>query len=128
LLAALSGKLGFIWWQATGDGFDVIENSLLPFRQWLVNANDSALLELANEVKDKGLENTVVNLYKGRNYISIRWNAMRDISDKFDRALLVKKDALDNWRNVNILYRQIMKSNNSRQLNQDTEGNKKFWI
>lgn len=128
VLALLSGKIGFIWWQAMGDGFDTIESTFDQLRVAFKGISNDELEALAQEVLEAGLANTVVNMYKGLNYVSIRWAGIREVSDKFDKLALERAGFGAEWRNLNILYRQIMRANESRQMNQDLEANRKLWI
>jgi type I restriction-modification system DNA methylase subunit len=127
LISTISGKLGFLFWQATGDGFDVIASTFLPLRRAIIANYSSSVISAAESTVEAGLNNTVVNMYRGRNYISIRWAGIRSVSDKFDKALLETLGLGNHWRSINIAYRQVMKANESRQMGQNTVRNRQFW-
>lgn len=128
LLALLSGKIGFVWWQAMGDGFHTIESTFDLLRLAFIKASGHPLEIAAQQVLDAGLDNTVANMYKGLNYVSIRWAGIREVSDEFDHLALDAAGYGADWRNLNILYRQIMRANDSRQMNQDLKENRKLWL
>jgi type I restriction-modification system DNA methylase subunit len=131
VVALLSGKIGFLWWQSIGDGFDVIPSTLVHLRKFGVGvdlaSNSGDLKKQAEEVNEAGLNNTVVNMYRGTNYVSIRWSGIRQTSDNFDRLFLELKGLKEVWRPLNVMYRQVMRSNESRQMGQDTLRNREFW-
>lgn len=127
-LALLAGKIGFMWWQARGDGFDVVQKTLREPRalgrdHW----NNPDLTAIAQSVLAQGIKNTVVNKYDGKNYVSIRWAGIRQTSDAFDKQILEVAGLNQHWRALNIHYRQTMRSDDSRQMNQDTDRNEKLW-
>lgn len=128
LLALLSGKVGFIWWQAMGDGFDTIESTFTQLRVAFKEISGEETQAAENAVLNAGLDNTVVNMYRDLNYVSIRWAGIREVSDQFDYLALNAAGFGDEWKNLNILYRQIMRANDSRQMNQDLKENRKLWI
>jgi hypothetical protein len=127
LLGLLSGKLGFLWWQATGDGLDTIASTFRPLRAKFAGYESKKLLDTARLTLQAGLANTVVNFYMGKNYVSIRWAGVRRVSDSFDRELLDLSGQSEYWRAVNIVYRQVMRSNDSRQVGQDLAKNSTYW-
>lgn len=108
--AALAGKISYAWWSATGDDFHCKASETIHSRK-LVSAVDVTreLTELAAAVRDAGQETAFVSK-NNDGYINVRWSVARSATDAFDRALLESAGLLHHWRNLNIWYRQCMRS------------------
>jgi hypothetical protein len=113
-LSLLGGKLGYLWWVATGDDF----HSDPSFGIQLLGLLNSMDLDLeiqgaANVVVQAAKNSAFVSKNAGKQYINFRWSSIRESSDLFD-SLIVKRIAGDvEWRNLNIWYRQTMISSGS---------------
>ncbi len=123
-VAALVGKIGYLWWSATGDDFNTMPSQTLQPRAFALRAGGSQLLsDLANRVVEAGYGAAFATKNAGGMQANIRWNAIREITDKFDLELLRSLDLEDEWRPLNIWYRQVMKSSrdnsNSVSLTED---------
>ena len=114
-LMVLAGKVGFLFWSAVGDDFDVNERELIPPRRFVLsNPASEALQAIAYKAKQAAALATVRNPYAGNVFINIRWASLRRETDVFDRALLEHLDLLQHWRALNIWYRLVMRSNGSK--------------
>jgi hypothetical protein len=121
--AVLAGKIAYAWWSAVGDDFDFsVSETTVPRRLTRAVAPTDELEQLARDVIEAGRTTAFVSKNKA-GYINVRWNAVRDVTDRFDRALLEAAGLLEHWRALNIWYRQCMKAtrtnNNSRPLTQE---------
>lgn len=127
-LATLSGKLGYMWWQSVGDGFHITSDWINHPRAMLRKfwQNDQ-VLAAAQQVEEAGYSNLVANKYRSYTYTTVRWAGIRHITDHFDRLVTEMVADRDAWRALNIHYRQTMRSNDSRQANQDSAGLEKIW-
>ncbi|MDR0481872.1 MAG: hypothetical protein LBH13_01730 [Cellulomonadaceae bacterium] len=122
----LAGKIGYAWWSAVGDDYNVQANHAGLGRRVALEAakasGKSRLTELASLAMRSGASNAFVsdNLKKK---INVRWANARVATDAFDRAVLEALGQIGQWRNLNIWYRQCMRAtranNNSRLLTQD---------
>lgn len=127
-LAALSGKLGYMWWQSVGDGFHITSDWINHPRAILRNIwQNDQVLAAAREVEEAGYSNLVANRYRSYTYTTVRWAGIRHITDHFDRLVTELVADRDAWRALNIHYRQTMRSNDSRQANQDSSRLETIW-
>lgn len=121
--AALAGKVSYAWWSAVGDDFHCKASETVLGRKLVAAVEVTPELhQLASEVRNAGQQTAFLS--KNRDwYINVRWSFARNVTDRFDRALLVGAGLLHHWRNLNIWYRQCMRATrmnfNSRFL---TEG------
>jgi hypothetical protein len=110
-LATLVGKLGYLWWSATGDDFHTKVSETTQPRSFAAMATVTpGLLEAAAKVKAEGFKHAFATSNAGWYQSNIRWNAARKVTDHFDRLLLELLDLAPLWRPLNIWYRQVMKS------------------
>jgi hypothetical protein len=108
--AALAGKLSFAWWSATGDDFDVNPDEADLGRKAAAKVSGSTRLrQLAADVREAGKQAAFVSK-NNDGYINVRWTSLRDVTDRFDQALLEELGLEQHWRALNIWYRQCMKS------------------
>lgn len=118
--AVLAGKISYAWWSAVGDDFHVNPDEADGPRR-LTHAVQASpeLISLAARVRDRGREAAFVSR-NNDGYINVRWNAVRNTTDVFDLALLEVAGLGGHWRDLNVWYRQCMRSsgvnNNSRLL------------
>ena len=118
--ATLAGKIGYLYWSAIGDDFDVNPDEA-DFPRRLANqaSQTTELDSLAEEVRLAGQQTAFVSA-NNDGYINVRWNAVRNVTDCFDKLLLQTTGLDSYWRPLNIWYRQCMRSTrentNSRKL------------
>jgi len=110
-LALMGGKLGYLWWSATGDDF----NSGPKFGEKVLGvanglAQDKLLNRLAKDVVAAASNQYFMSSNASKNYVNIRWSAIRQTTDLFDRHLLSLIGLEAEWANLNVWYRQTMKS------------------
>ena len=121
--AALAGKVSFAWWSAVGDDFHCNADETELARKLAAAVPETPkLVQLAAAVRDAGRREAFVS--KNRDgYINVRWISARAATDEFDKAILEAAGLLKYWRDLNIWYRQCMRSTranlNSRYLNAD---------
>lgn len=113
-LALLGGKLGYLWWASVGDDF----NSGRSYGEkvlGLLNGieNDSELIDLAKVAVSKSKDLYFASANAKAMYINIRWSEARIETDAFDYRVLELLGVQDLWRDLNIWYRQAMKSSGS---------------
>ncbi len=110
-LGVLAGKIGYLWWSASGDDFHTKTSESLKPRLFALTVSGSEnLTRLATEVIQAGYTATFASQNAGWYQSNIRWSALREITDKFDSALLRELGLEEHWRPLNIWYRQVMKS------------------
>jgi hypothetical protein len=110
-VAVLAGKIGFLWWSAIGDEFDFLPAQTIAPRSLISGLwKDSALLELADKVQAAGDTAYFASNTKGALYVNIRWTSVRAATDLFDRYVLEALGLIDQWRSLNVWYRQSMRS------------------
>ena len=110
-LGVLIGKLGYLWWSATGDDFHTKASEATQPRLLALSAGHSADLEsLARSSIESGFTATFASFNAGWYQSNIRWGALREETDKFDSRLLKLLNLEEHWRPLNIWYRQVMKS------------------
>lgn len=113
-LALLGGKLGYLWWAAVGDDFN--SGSLYGEKVLgLLNgiSEDPVLEKLASEVAAKTRSLYFASSNAKAMYMNIRWSGAREVTDRFDLRVLELIGLQDCWRDLNIWYRQAMKSSGS---------------
>lgn len=118
--ACLAGKIGYLAWSAFGDDFHVnADEADIPRALVSSIQPTEKLFELSAAVKAAGEQTAFVSA-NNDGYINVRWNAVRAVTDQFDRELLKIAGLLEFWRPLNIWYRQCMRATrentNSRRL------------
>jgi hypothetical protein len=121
--ATLAGKIGYLWWSSIGDDFHAKPSEATQVRYFISGLSKSSALEnLASSVISAARTATFATVNAGSTQINIRWNAVRDVTDRFDKLLLEELGLAEHWRALNIWYRQVMKSSgenaNGRTLSQ----------
>lgn len=110
-VAVLAGKIGYLWWCATGDDLNVLSSQTLVPRRFIDELwGDPVAIELAQAVVEAGRDHCFASKNAGAMYINIRWTSARQVSDQFDRYVLAKLDLASSWRHLNVWYRQTMRS------------------
>jgi hypothetical protein len=110
-VALLAGKIGYLWWSATGDDFNSLAStSVQPRILASVLWKHQNVMDEAKRVLNAGMDHAFGSSNASTIQLNIRWNAIRSISDDFDRAVLEALGLLDEWKPLNIWYRQTMKS------------------
>ena len=109
--AFLGGKLSYLWWTAIGDDFNVNPREAEVPRAVAVRASGSdAWSSGVTDVREAAKDVTYVALNK-QWYFNIRWNNIRSVTDQLDRLALTTVGGTDeDWRSINVLYRQVMRS------------------
>lgn len=112
-VAVIGGKLSYLWWSIVGDDLDITLGEFdIPRRsaQRIAFPRDKyhALIE---DVKSAIRRAIFVSVNAEKHYINIRWSRIRQATDPIDRAIVDSLGGTDeDWRNINILYRQVMRS------------------
>jgi hypothetical protein len=115
-VAVLAGKLGYLNWSATGDDYHALPTQMALPRQLALNVgHDVSLVTLARKVVSEATNWTFCNNNNGVQTLNVRWNMARAVTDQFDRKLLELTGLLSEWRNLNIWYRQVMRSGGENQ-------------
>ena len=110
-LASLVGKLGYLWWSSTGDDFHTKTSETIQPRVLALSVpSTSALKSSAEAVLESGMTAAFASRNAGWLQSNIRWTSVRDKTDVFDKELLDSLGLGEEWRNLNIWYRQVMKS------------------
>jgi hypothetical protein len=111
VIAILGGKLAYLWWASIGDDFHVNIREAEALRALA----QAAELELdwqpaVVDLLEAAREFAYISLNK-QWYVNVRWNNVRSASDRTDRAALAALGGTDqDWRAINVLYRQVMRS------------------
>jgi type I restriction-modification system DNA methylase subunit len=115
VVAVLGGKIGYFYWSSIGDDFDVNARELLGPRRLLFELpEDAKLSDAAAGVMNKIKHVTVANARSGKMYLNIRYASMREATDVFDRLVLEAIGQIQEWKSLNIWYRQSMRANDSK--------------
>jgi len=110
--ALLGGKIQYFWWSTVGDDFhanpgetNALRNLSLVFKLGGTDSLEQIVLELLERLPDAFI--LVAN--KGLR-ANIRWSDLRDVTDRVDREVLRIIGLEHQWRDLNVWYRQSMKS------------------
>jgi hypothetical protein len=111
VIATLGGKLTYLWWASIGDDFDVYLRETEGPRALAQSATGQlGWDEAVSEVLSAGRAVAYVSLNK-QWYFNVRWNNVRAVTDVLDLlALSALGGNEQDWRSLNILYRQVMRS------------------
>jgi hypothetical protein len=111
VVAALGGKVGYFWWSATGDNFHVGQGETYAPRAMLLDIprTHNPLKALADRLFEELPQAVILNYHLGVR-ANIRWSDLRELTDLFDREFLASSGLLSEWKNLNIWYRQSMRS------------------
>ncbi|MBX3311058.1 MAG: hypothetical protein KF739_11590 [Cryobacterium sp.] len=112
VVAFAGGKLTYLWWVLIGDDFHVNARELdIPRALAKVAAAvpgwDAAVADVLGSVRDA----IFISVNAKKYYFNVRWNNLRAATDPLDRLALTALGGDDaDWRALNILYRQVMRS------------------
>lgn len=113
VLMGLAGKLGYLWWSAYGDDFDCRPSEAAQIRYFLGRIGNfpSETCKKAYQTFDQNRDLLLMaSLNAGAGQVNIKWGDARLITDFSDKAILEAAGLGLEWRNLNIWYRQVMKS------------------
>ena len=128
-LAALGGKIGYFWWFVTGDNFHANPREADAVRALADKAlkQSSVVFERAQKVLSQVPRATIFVSHKGIRP-NIRWSELADATDLLDFSILEAVGLEEEWRRLNIWYRQAMKSSgHSPKDRQAPEGFENFF-
>jgi hypothetical protein len=110
-LALLGGKISYLYWSATSNDMDssgAFGEKVLGLLNGIIDSGD--LLALARDVSLESRKHYFASKNAKKFYINLRWSSVRNATDKFDRKIIQLSGLADEWRNLNIWYRQTMRS------------------
>lgn len=128
VVAALGGKLGYLWWSATGDDFHVNAGETVAVRALISSLDVSHLKALESPLAElwRAIPTEVILVSNLGLRFNIRWSALRRQTDEVDRKLLDLLGLGSEWRSINIWYRQVMRSSgvsaNDQEMSLDEVG------
>ncbi len=111
-IAVLGSKLGYLWWACTGDSFNFSADETIPVRSLVsqLAREDPELNKLAESVRAKAKGALFCTQNAKASYLNLRWPSLSKETDALAFELLGRLGLDVEWRNLNILYRQLMKS------------------
>lgn len=106
------GKLAYLWWVLIGDDFDVNPRELdTPRALAKIAAAQPGWSKAVEAVHASIRSATFVSVNAKKYYFNVRWNNLRAVTDPLDRIALTALGGTEaDWRALNILYRQVMRS------------------
>lgn len=110
--ALLGGKVQYFWWAAKGDDFHVNASETLALRNFSLQkkfSQNPVLQRLAESVVDAIPAATILVRNKGIG-VNIRWSDLSPQTDLFDLEVLRLLGLETEWKNLNVWYRQSMRS------------------
>lgn len=109
--AFLGGKLTYLWWSSTGDDFNVNPREAdVPRAVAMKAKSEPEWASLVAKTITAARSVTYVSLNR-QWYFNVRWNNIRDVTDRMDAlALEAIGGSGEDWRALNVLYRQVMRS------------------
>lgn len=111
-VAVAGAKIAYLWWVLTGDDFDVNPRELNHPRALAKLAATTPGWADAVAVVHAAIQSaTFVSVNAKKYYYNVRWNNLRHATDSLDHLALISLGGDDeDWRALNILYRQVMRS------------------
>lgn len=109
-VALLAGKISYLWWAATGDDFDFLRKQAEQVLSLAESKEYEPLKRFADTVVEESYSCVFGSTNAGKIQLNIRWKSLRKLTDQFDREFLSSIGLGDEWRNLNIWYRQAMKA------------------
>ncbi len=109
-VAAMIGKLGYLYWQSVGDDFDVVPGTTKPIRALAAQNSTEEFKRLSLALEPKLRDSYFASLNAGKLYLGLRLNQLRHLTDETDLQLLRQTGLEEHWRALNIWYRQTMKA------------------
>lgn len=112
VVALAGGKFGYLWWALVGDDFHVGARDLSAIRALAKIGASADGWESAVEMVLGAVEGaTFMSVNAKKFYFNVRWNNLRKVTDVLDRLALSALGGDDeDWRSINVLYRQVMRS------------------
>lgn len=110
-VSVLGGKIGYLWWSATGDNFNALAGQTVAPRALALEGlrNNQEVRLLATRVIEN-LHSAVILVFHKGIFVNLRWSSLYEFTDLFDRELLNAVGLGQAWKPLNIWYRQVMKS------------------
>lgn len=111
VMATLAGKIGFLWWSASGDDFHIgVTHSIQP-RFLLAQVKDQSELSILASEVCKSLDTAVFgSVNSGAVYVNIDWTKLNLLLDQFTKQFLEELGMESEWRDLCIWYRTTMRS------------------
>lgn len=112
VVAVLGGKLAYLWWVLLGDDFHINAREIEhPRALALKSSGVEGWSEAVAAVHAAIPEATFISVNAKKYYFNVRWSNLRSFTDPLDRLALAALGGTDSdWRALNILYRQVMRS------------------
>lgn len=112
IVALLGGKVAYLWWVLLGDDFHVNARELEhPRALAKASAASDGWAEAVAAIHDAIPSATFMSVNAKKYYFNVRWSNLRSVTDTLDRiAVDVLGGSESDWRAINILYRQVMRS------------------
>lgn len=110
-LALLGGKISYLYWSSTGNDMDsssVFGDTVLGLLSSI--DDEPELATFAKKVAMESRHHYFASKNAQKYYLNLRWSSCRAHTDKFDRKVLDLLGLIHEWRNLNIWYRQTMRS------------------
>jgi len=112
--AILAGKIGYLWWSATGDNFNaLVGQTEAPRALAALMFGKSDSIGLAATELLQNIEGAIILVFHRGLFVNIRWSKLSESTDLFDREVLNVAGLSAEWRDLNIWYRQVMRSSGS---------------
>lgn len=110
-LALLGGKMSYLYWSSTGNDMDS-SGTFGEVVLGLLNGidEDRELSSLSRSVAIESRNHYFASKNAQKYYINLRWSSVRAQTDAFDKRVLELVGLSEEWRNLNIWYRQTMRS------------------
>jgi len=110
-LALLGGKMSYLYWSSTGNDMDS-SGTFGEVVLRLLNGigEDQELSNLSRSVAIEARNHYFASKNAQKYYINLRWSSVRAQTDAFDKRVLELVGLSEEWRNLNIWYRQTMRS------------------
>lgn len=111
-VAISGGKVAYLWWVLIGDDFDVNPRELeVPRALAKLAATMPGWTAAVSDVHEAIPSATFVSVNAKKYFYNVRWNNLRHATDPLDHLALTALGGDDkDWRALNILYRQVMRS------------------
>ncbi|MCS6554214.1 Eco57I restriction-modification methylase domain-containing protein [Curtobacterium flaccumfaciens] len=112
VVGVLGGKISYLWWVLLGDDFHINARELEAPRALAKLAAGTPGWSAAVQAVHAAIPTaTFVSINAKKYYFNVRWSNLRNVTDAVDRLALTALGGTDtDWRALNILYRQVMRS------------------
>jgi len=111
------GKLGLLWWMATGDDFDVTARGLgsTPVDPHAVAGPHGTRLDtLAKQLVAEMRQHVIYTKYAGKVMGNYDVKYLRDLTDQVDQVVLASHGLEGYWEDVELAYQHFMKMTGER--------------